>query len=377
MRFKKTVFSWVICVIITSGMYGFFATPSIALAGSSQDENVVNTKDDYTVEKLGKDLVNDELEVHFIDVGQADCTLIKCNGCTMLIDTGLDDQGTKIQNYLKKQGIDRLDYLILTHSDIDHIGSADVIMTKFDIGTIFMSDFEKETKTYKNLLKLIEENDIRYLSPAVGNVYAFGSASFQILAPNDAYDKPNNTSIAFLLTHGENTFLFTGDAEKEAEFDMLNNGLNLAADVLHAGHRGSRTSNTQEFVDAVMPRYAVISCGEDNAFGLPDAEVLNRFREKEMMVYRTDEQGTIVAVSNGEKITFNTAPITDGSLTKVTNVPAAISAVSFNSCFSLLLATILASALTLISLSSSTSKMNSSISLVSFIFASINCINAI
>ena len=308
MRFKKTVFSWVICVIITSGMYGFFATPSIALAGSSQDENVVNTKDDYTVEKLGKDLVNDELEVHFIDVGQADCTLIKCNGYTMLIDTGLDDQGTKIQNYLKKQGIDRLDYLILTHSDIDHIGSADVIMTKFDIGTIFMSDFEKETKTYKNLLKLIEENDIRYLSPAVGNVYAFGSASFQILAPNDAYDKPNNTSIAFLLTHGENTFLFTGDAEKEAEFDMLNNGLNLAADVLHAGHHGSRTSNTQEFVDTVMPRYAVISCGVDNSFGLPDAEVLNRFREKEMMVYRTDEQGTIVAVSNGEKITFNTAP---------------------------------------------------------------------
>ena len=201
-----------------------------------------------------------------------------------------------------------MDYLILTHSDIDHIGSADVIMTKFDIGTIFMSDFEKETKTYKNLLKLIEENDIRYLSPAVGNVYAFGSASFQILAPNDAYDKPNNTSIAFLLTHGENTFLFTGDAEKEAEFDMLNNGLNLAADVLHAGHHGSRTSNTQEFVDTVMPRYAVISCGVDNSFGLPDAEVLNRFREKEMMVYRTDEQGTIVAVSNGEKITFNTAP---------------------------------------------------------------------
>lgn len=308
MRYKKTIFSWVICVIITSGMYGFFTTPSIAMEEKSQDGYVVNTKDNYTVEKIGKDLVNDELEVHFLDVGQADCTLIKCNGYTMLIDTGLDDQGTKIQNYLKKQGIDRLDYLILTHSDIDHIGSADVIMTKFDIGTIFMSDFEKETKTYKNLLKLIEENEIRYLSPAVGNVYAFGSASFQILAPNDDYEKPNNTSIALLLTHGENTFLFTGDAEKEAEADMLNNGLNLAADVLHAGHHGSRTSNTQEFVDAVMPRYAIISSGVDNDFGLPDAEVLNRFREKEMMVYRTDEQGNIVAVSNGEKITFNTAP---------------------------------------------------------------------
>lgn len=308
MRYKKILFSWVVCFIISLGMYGYFETPSMALEQSSETAEVSSTKDEYTVERLGKEPVNGELEIHFLDVGQADCTLVKCDGYTMLIDTGLDDQGTKIQNYLRKQGIDRLDYLVLTHSDADHIGSADVILTKFDIGTIFMSDFEKDTKTYKNLLKLIEDNQIHYLSPAVGNVYALGSASFQILAPNDDYDKPNDTSIALLITHGENTFLFTGDAEKASEEDMLNNGFPLAADVFHAGHHGSKTSNTQEFIDAVMPRYAVISCGVDNSYGLPDAEVLNRFREKEMMVYRTDEQGTIVATSNGEKITFNCAP---------------------------------------------------------------------
>lgn len=280
----------------------------MALEQSTEDVVISNTKDEYTVEKLGKEPITGELEVHFLDVGQADCTLVKCDGYTMLIDTGLDDQGTKIQNYLQKQGIERLDYLVLTHSDADHIGSADVVMTKFDIGTIFMSNFEKETKTYKNLLKMIEDNQIHYLSPAVGNVYALGSASFQILAPNREYDTPNDTSIALLITHGENTFLFTGDAEKASEADMLESGLNLAADVFHAGHHGSKTSNTQEFIDAVMPRYAVISCGVDNSYGLPDAEVLNRFREKEMMVYRTDEQGTIVATSNGEKITFNCAP---------------------------------------------------------------------
>ena len=308
MRYKKTIFSWVICIIISLGMYGYFEIPGMALGQPLQEVDITGTKDDYTVEKLGKEPVKGELEVHFLDVGQADCTLVKCDGYTMLIDTGLDDQGTKIQNYLRKQGVERLDYLVLTHSDADHIGSADVILTKYEIGTIFMSDFEKDTKTYKNLLKLINDNQIHYLSPAVGNVYALGSASFQILAPNDDYDKPNDTSIALLLTHGENTFLFTGDAEKASEEDMLNNGLSLAADVLHAGHHGSKTSNTQEFVDAVMPRYAVISCGVDNAYGLPDAEVLNRFREKEMMVYRTDEQGTIVATSNGEKITFNSAP---------------------------------------------------------------------
>lgn len=308
MRYKKTLLTTILCIIASLVMYGYFETPSMASEQSTKDVEISSTKDEYTVEKLGKEPVKGELEVHFLDVGQADCTLVKCDGYTMLIDTGLDDQGTKIQNYLQKQGIDRLDYLVLTHSDADHIGSADVVMTKFDIGTIFMSNFEKETKTYKNLLKIIEENQIHYLSPAVGNVYALGSASFRILAPNRDYDTPNDTSIALLITHGENTFLFTGDAEKDAEEDMLNNGLSLAADVFHAGHHGSKTSNTQEFIDAVMPRYAVISCGVDNSYGLPDAEVLNRFREKEMMVYRTDEQGTIVATSNGEKITFNAAP---------------------------------------------------------------------
>ena len=308
MRYKKTLLTTILCIIASLVMYGYFETPSMASEQSTKDVEISSTKDEYTVEKLGKEPVKGELEVHFLDVGQADCTLVKCDGYTMLIDTGLDDQGTKIQNYLQKQGIDRLDYLVLTHSDADHIGSADVVMTKFDIGTIFMSNFEKETKTYKNLLKIIEENQIHYLSPAVGNVYALGSASFRILAPNRDYDTPNDTSIALLITHGENTFLFTGDAEKDAEEDMLNNGLSLAADVFHAGHHGSKTSNTQEFIDAVMPRYAVISCGVDNSYGLPDAEVLNRFREKEMMVYRTDEQGTIVAISNGEKITFNAAP---------------------------------------------------------------------
>lgn len=308
MRYRKILFSTIICITISFLMYGYFGIPSMAMENNPDAIKIYSTKEEYTVEKLGKEPIDGEMEVHFLDVGQADSTLIICDGYTMLIDTGLADQGTKIQNYLQKLGIDRLDYLVLTHTDIDHIGSADVIMTKFEIGTIFMSDFEKETKTYKRLHKLIEENQIHYLSPAVGNVYALGSATFQILAPNREYDEPNDASISLLITHGENTFLFTGDAEKNAEEDMLNNGLSLAADVYHVGHHGSKTSSTEEFLDAVMPRYAVISVGEDNPFGLPDAKVLNSLRTREVMVYRTDEQGTIIASSNGEKITFNCAP---------------------------------------------------------------------
>ncbi len=306
MRYIKKLWASCLCIILSVLMYGYFETTSFGYYNSP--ELIESTKDNYIVEELGKHSKVGNLEIHFLDVGQADSTLIVCDGQTMLIDTGLDEQGTKIQNYLQKQGIDRIDYLILTHPDADHIGSADVIMTKFDIGTIFMSEYEKETKTYKSLFKLIEKEDIHYLSPAVGNVYAFGSASFQILAPNTKYDEPNNASIAIRITHGENTFLFTGDAEKEAEADILENGLSLDADLYHVGHHGSKTSSSEELLDAALPKYAVISCGEDNVYGLPDAEVLNNFRERNIQVFRTDEQGTVVAYSDGEKITFNCAP---------------------------------------------------------------------
>ncbi len=308
MRYKKTLLSTIICVLLSVVLYGYFESPDKVYGKNANPVEISSTKDEYTVEKLEKIDIKGELEIHYLDVGQADSTLIICDGHSMLIDAGLDEQGTKIQNYLEKQGIEKLDYLVLTHPDADHIGSADVIMTKFEIGTIFMSDFDKDTKTYLNLMKLIEENQIKYLSPAVGNVYSLGEASFQILSPSKEYDEPNNVSISLLLTHGENTFLFTGDAEKEAEADMIDSGLNLAADVYHAGHHGSKTASTEVFLDAVMPRYVVISCGEDNPYGLPDAEVLNNLRTRDIKVFRTDEQGTIVATSDGEKITFNCAP---------------------------------------------------------------------
>lgn len=301
MSYKKTIRGWVICIIISLGLYEYFEAPYLAPEEEVVVEDTSQNEED-TVESPGN------LEVHFLDVGQADCTLIKCDGYTMLIDAGEDDQGTKIQNYLKKQGVEKLDYLVLTHPDSDHIGSADVILTKFETGMVFMSDFEKETNIYIDLLQLMKDSQIEYLTPEVGDIYPLGSASFQILAPNDEYEDPNNTSIALLLTHGENSFLFTGDAEKSAEKDMLDNGLNLAADVFHAGHHGSKTSNTEDFMDAVNPQYVVISCGADNSYGLPDAEVLNRFRQNGIKVYRTDEQGTIVVSSDGKQITFNASP---------------------------------------------------------------------
>lgn len=258
------------------------------------------------VGKTGQQTSN--MEVHFLDVGQGDCTLIKCGENTMLIDTGDDSKGTAIQNYLKKQGITKLDYLILTHPDADHIGAAPVIITKFEIGSVFMSDFEKDNNTYRKLIQALDNKRLLYSTPRVGNSYTLGSAKFTILAPNDTYQTPNDASIALLLENGQNRFLFSGDAEEKAEKDILKNGLSLRADVYKVGHHGAKTSSTQDFLEAIDPKWAVISCGEDNSYGHPHAQTLNTLRSMGVSVFRTDEQGSIVAYSDGKAITWNCAP---------------------------------------------------------------------
>lgn len=251
---------------------------------------------------------DEALTIHFLDVGQNDCTLITCGDSAMLIDAADNSQGTAIQNYLTKQGVTKLDYLILTHPDADHIGGAAVIITKFDIDTALVSNYAKDNQTYQKMIQAMDDKRLTGTTPAVGTTYAFGSASFTILAPSQTYSDPNNASLAFLLTHGDNTFLFTGDVEEEAEADILANELNIKADVYHVGHHGSKTSSSEAFLQEVNPAYAVISCGEDNSYGFPHARTLNNLRAMSVSVFRTDEQGTIVAESDGQHITWNCPP---------------------------------------------------------------------
>lgn len=248
------------------------------------------------------------MEVHFIDVGQGDATLVKCGENSMLIDAGDDSKGTAIQNYLNKQGITKLDYLVLTHPDADHIGGAPVIITKFEIDTVFVSNFEKDNKTYLKLIQALDDKQLTTTVPEVGDSYRLGGASFTILAPNETYDSPNDASVALLLQNGENRFLFTGDAEEKAEADIIKNGLDIHADVYHVGHHGAKTSSSADFLEAVDPAFAVISCAVDNSYGHPHAQSLNTLRSMGVQIFRTDEQGSIVAESNGTEITWNCAP---------------------------------------------------------------------
>lgn len=263
-----------------------------------------------TNEAAGRTVGDSELTIHFIDVGQGDSTLILCDGEAMLIDAGENDKGVQVQNYLKKQGVDGLKYVIGTHPDADHIGGLDVILYKFDCGTVIMPDKSSDTATYRDVLEAMKSKGYENTLPQVGDTYQLGGAEFMLIAPalemEDA-DK-NNASVGIRLTHGENTFLFTGDAESKAEAAILETGLDLSATVYKAGHHGSSTSSSPEFLEAVAPKYAVISCGEGNSYGHPHAETLNRFREMGIQVFRTDEQGSVTVTSNGRTLTWNCAP---------------------------------------------------------------------
>ncbi len=247
----------------------------------------------------------DEMKVHFMDVGQGDSTLITCGGHSMLIDAGDDTKGTAVQNYLKKQKVDKLDYLVLTHPDADHIGGAPVVINKLDINKVFVSNFEKDNKTYQKLIQSLDNKNLKYTTPKVGSQYSLGTAKITILAPNGAYDNPNDSSIALMIQNGDNKFLFTGDASEDAESDILGNDMDISADVYKVGHHGSKYSTSDEFFRAVSPVYAVISCGEGNSYGHPHAATLNTLRMNGVDVYRTDEDGTIIATCDGKEITFN------------------------------------------------------------------------
>lgn len=249
-----------------------------------------------------------EMQVHFIDVGQGDSTLIICGTEAMLIDAGNNNQGTRVQNYLQKQGVKTLKYVICTHPDTDHIGGMDVILYKFDCETIFMTDEERDNNTYRDVIDTMKNKGYKNTLPLIGNEYSLGDAQFTILAPGQMSENSNNNSIAVILTHGNNSFLFTGDAEEKEEYDIINCGISVDADVYKAGHHGSNTSSSKELLKTVSPAFAVISCAEGNSYGHPHAETLNNLRNMNVQVFRTDEQGSIIATSDGINIKWNCSP---------------------------------------------------------------------
>ncbi len=245
------------------------------------------------------------LKVHFIDVGQADCILAQLpGGENMLVDAGNNDDGDRVVSYLRSAGVDKIDFLVGTHPHEDHIGGLDMVINNFDIGKVYMPKVNHTTKTYRDVLSAVKAKGLKITTAGAG-VEMFNNAGVDaiMLAPvNSGYEELNDYSAVIKLSYKNVKFLLTGDAEEISEKEILNAGYDVKADVLKVGHHGSRSSTSPAFLKAVSPQYAVISVGNDNDYGHPHRETLQKLKKANVKVFRTDQDGTMVFSTDGKKI---------------------------------------------------------------------------
>ena len=248
------------------------------------------------------------LKVHFIDVGQADAALLISGDSAMLIDGGNVEDSSKIYSYLDRLGISHLDYIVGTHAHEDHMGGLSGALQKASVGVIYAPRTENDAKFYQSFKSKVASAGKSITHPDSGTSFNLGSCFVELYCPTyENEDDLNNTSIITKVVCGDTSFLFTGDAEYSEEHDILSQGYDLSATVLKAGHHGSDTSSSYQFLREVMPEYVVISVGKGNQYGHPDEDALSRFRDAGAKVYRTDLQGDIIVESNGKDITVTTA----------------------------------------------------------------------
>lgn len=260
---------------------------------------------------------NGYLSVHYIDVGQGDSILLTCSGATMLIDAGNNGKGNIVVSYLQDLQIEKLDLVVGTHGDSDHIGGLDEVLAVIPADEVWYEEYRSGTKTETSFLSAAEACGATVRQPSLGETYALGDATVTVLGPvkcdysqgsTDYYTDKNDMSIVLMVQYGENKFLFTGDMEKTdgAEGDLVEywGAEALKADVLKVGHHGSDTSTSYALLRAVDPAYAVICVGEGNSYGHPKQDTLDILGQADIYTYRTDLLGAIVAVSDGTSVKF-------------------------------------------------------------------------
>lgn len=255
-----------------------------------------------------------DMAVHFLDVGQGLSIFVQSGGQNLIYDGGDRNTSSYVVSYLQKQGVTTLDYVISSHYDSDHVYGLIGCINAFDVDTLICSDYDHDTDTYDSFINTVNSKGLEMQHPTVGTEYDFGTGSFTILAPDSvSASDSNNNSVAIKLTNGDNSFIFTGDAESDSEAAMCSSGIDLDCDVLVPSHHGSATGTSWDFLQATVPEYAVISCGEGNQYGHPDKDTMDKLESMDIQVYRTDKQGTIIAVSNGTDIEWNQEPCNDYS----------------------------------------------------------------
>lgn len=283
---------FVIAALIVSVLENFGVTNWHSVYKNVGVKEVTDVSSDY------------EMSAHFIDVGKADSIYVNCKDKNILIDGGEQDTYNTVVEYLKKLGVKNLDLVIATHPHSDHIGGLPEVFYEFKIFKVFMPKVKDSlvptSKIYEKFLLAIDKNKIPVKIPKAGETINLGDLEIKIFAPNGFYENVNNHSIVAKFIYKNVSFLFTGDAEKESESDILRKNYDVKSTVLKVGHHGSKTSTTKEFLRKVSPKYAVICVGEDK-YNLPKKETITKLKECGAKIYRTDLDGDVVIATNGNE----------------------------------------------------------------------------
>lgn len=252
----------------------------------------------------------EEMFVTYLDVGQGNAVLIRSGEQTMFIDGGPRESSSFVVSYLKQQGIRKLDYLLISHFDEDHLAGAVGVLYNFPVETLITADYETDSSIYDSYQEAVEEKGYAPAHPSLGDTFSLGSGSFRIISPvSYGHEDENQDSVGILLENGADRFFIGGDIGLEGEKEILEAGVDIQADVMLMNHHGSHVS--REFFQAVAPSWAVISCGAGNSYGHPRQNTVELIQEFQVPLFRTDKQGTITAVSHGQGITFDQEPCND------------------------------------------------------------------
>ncbi len=310
-RKKSPIILTIVIILIAAGI--IFSACNAGLFGDlpfgSETDASETTGSDAPVG--GDEPEAEEIAVHIIDVGQGDAILITTESGNMLIDSG--DLGSepraKLVNYLELHNITGFEYVVFTHTDADHIGSGDYIIQNYDVKTVIMPDYQATTKVFGRLVDAIENKDAELIligddedvCEQPGYTFKLGVITHTIMAPTEKFKDSNNMSVVIRSDYGETSILFTGDAEHKSEKKMVEKYTvdELDCDILKVGHHGASTSTTQEFLDAVSPDAALISCGYGNSYGHPHDVTTEKFVEAQIDIFRTDTHGSIVIKTDG------------------------------------------------------------------------------